>query len=111
MQYELYEGLHRSKRTKACTNESLSERYKGRQIPEFKVSLGQREFRSRPRHGRNGNFRTGSHPAKFIKSASSLNSFTVLKQKCVCCPFSKTKELGHGMLILGMLKKEPGVND
>jgi hypothetical protein len=41
MQYELYEGLHRSKRTKACTNESLSERYKGRQIPEFKVSLGQ----------------------------------------------------------------------
>ena len=22
----------------------------GRQIPEFKVSLGQREFRSRPRH-------------------------------------------------------------
>lgn len=77
----------------------------------FNVSLGQREFRSRPRRGRNSNFRTGSHPAKFIKSASSLNSFTVLKQKCVCCPFSKTKELGHGMLILGMLKKEPGVND
>jgi hypothetical protein len=37
-----YEGLHESEGTKACTLwASLSERYKGRQIPEFKVSLGQ----------------------------------------------------------------------
>ena len=27
--------------------------YKGRQIPEVKVSLGQREFRYKPRHDRN----------------------------------------------------------
>jgi hypothetical protein len=36
--------------------------FKDRQIPEFKVSLGQREFKSRPWHGRNGNFRVESHP-------------------------------------------------
>ena len=34
-----------------------------RQIPEFKVSLGQREFGSRPRHHKNGLFREGFHPA------------------------------------------------
>jgi hypothetical protein len=32
----------------------------GRQIPKFKVSLGQ--SRIRPRCGRNGNFRAGFHP-------------------------------------------------
>jgi hypothetical protein len=68
MRYKLYEGHHEPKRTEAATlGASLSERYKGRQIPEFKVSMGQREFRSR--HGQNGNLRTGSHPAKFIAYA------------------------------------------
>jgi hypothetical protein len=37
-------------------------RYRGGQIPEFKVSFGQTEFRSRPGHGRNGDFRAVSHP-------------------------------------------------
>jgi hypothetical protein len=37
--------------------------YKGSRIPEFKVSLRQKEFRSRARQGRNGNFRVGFHPA------------------------------------------------
>lgn len=36
--------------------------YKGRYVPEFNVSLGQREFRSSPRYGRNDNFRDGSYP-------------------------------------------------
>lgn len=43
MQYELYKELHRSKRTEvAAPWASLSERYKGIQISEFKVNLGQR---------------------------------------------------------------------
>ena len=37
MQYEWCEELHGSNRTKAAR---LSERYKYRQIPEFKISLG-----------------------------------------------------------------------
>jgi hypothetical protein len=53
-----YEGLHESKGAKATAlRASLSERYKGRQIPEFKVNLGHSKVR--PRCGRNGNFRTG----------------------------------------------------
>jgi hypothetical protein len=51
--------------------------YKGSQIPEFMVSLGQSKFRSR--HGGNGNFRIRSHPASLlcmlIKAGRSLKSF------------------------------------
>jgi hypothetical protein len=39
-------------------------RYKDMQNPEFKVSLGQRE--ARPRCGRNGYFRAGSHPTSLL---------------------------------------------
>jgi hypothetical protein len=35
--------------------------YRGRQIPEFRVSLGQ--IKVRARHGRNDNFRVGSQRA------------------------------------------------
>jgi hypothetical protein len=38
--------------------------YKGRQISEFIVSLGQ--GRVKPRCGRNGNFRRRSHPASLL---------------------------------------------
>ena len=38
----------------------------GRSILEFKVSLRQREFRFRPRLGRNGNFRAWFHPANCL---------------------------------------------
>lgn len=37
--------------------------YKGRQISEFKIILGQRMFRSRPRYSRNCNFRAEFHSA------------------------------------------------
>ena len=40
--------------------------YKGRQVPEFKVSLGQREFRSRSNHWENGNFKAGSQAANLL---------------------------------------------
>jgi hypothetical protein len=41
MQYELCEGLQGPKRKgTAARSTSLAERYKGQQIPEFKVSLG-----------------------------------------------------------------------
>jgi hypothetical protein len=43
----------------------LSERYKGWQIPEIQVNLGQIE-EVRPRCGRNGSFRSGSHPASLL---------------------------------------------
>jgi hypothetical protein len=52
MQYE----SEAPKGTKVATlSASLSERYQGWQIPEFKVSL--RESEVRPRCGRNGNFK------------------------------------------------------
>jgi hypothetical protein len=53
MHYELYKELHRLKEQSQLR--SLSETYKSRQIPEFKVSLGQRECR--PRHGGNSDLR------------------------------------------------------
>jgi hypothetical protein len=53
-QRQLYYGPAHQKDTKTGRNIC-------RQIPEFKVSLGHIE--SRPRCCRNGNFRTGSHPA------------------------------------------------
>ena len=56
---------------------------KCRQIPEFKVSLQQREFRSWC--GQNGNLRTRSHPAKFMLADRPLNSFAMLKKKNACC--------------------------
>ena len=55
----MFKELHRSKGREAATlRSSLSERYKGSQIPEFKVSPGHSQFR--PRYGRFGNFRMGS---------------------------------------------------
>ena len=56
--------------------------YKGKQIPEFKVTLGWREFWSWPRCGRNGKFRVGSHPGIVIVCA------------CACCCFLGFKKLG-----------------
>jgi hypothetical protein len=54
----------------ACQKHTKAGRYKCRQIPELKVSLEHRKYR--PRCGRNGNFRTESHPA----SLSVLNRIT-----------------------------------
>jgi hypothetical protein len=63
----------------------LSERYKGRPIPEFKVSLGQGEFK--PRHYRSSDLRAGSHLASLFsvltKANRSLNSFTMLSKMCL----------------------------
>lgn len=69
-----------------------------RQIPEFKVGLEQREFRARPTHSRNGNFRIWSYPASLTKASRSLNFFAMLKKKpkckCACCLFLRIKGLG-----------------
>ena len=47
MQYELHQGLHRPKKTEAaicyksaCQEDTKTGKYKGKQIPEFKVGLG-----------------------------------------------------------------------
>ena len=70
MQYELYEGLHGGERTEAAAlYASLSERYKGKQIPEFKVSLGHSKFRPRAMHSGYGNFKMGFHLVKLIDCA------------------------------------------
>ena len=56
----------------ACQKGTKTGKYKCRQIPEFKVNLGQRKFRSKL--GQNGNSRAGSHPAilsVFILAVSS----------------------------------------
>jgi hypothetical protein len=68
MQYELYEGILRFKKAEAASlKASLSERYKGSQSPQLKVSLGQSEFWFS--HGQNVNFRVGYCPDKFIVCA------------------------------------------
>jgi hypothetical protein len=90
MQYELW-GLRESKETKAATlRASLSERHKGRRIPEFKVSLGQREVR--PKCGGNGLFRARSHPASlaavFNKGTQISESFCKVKGKNRMLPVS-----------------------
>ena len=55
------------------------ERYKDRQIPQFKVSLGQ-EFRSSARCDRNVNFNSGSQPCLCLcsLSLSSLSPLSLL---------------------------------
>jgi hypothetical protein len=71
--------------------------YKGRQIPEFKVSLRQREFRSRPRHLRKGNLSMGFHLAYCLcltKARISFNSFAMLKKMCL---LSISKNQGAGV--------------
>ena len=83
MQYKLFKGLHRSKGTEAAyRKDSKTGKCKCRKIPEFKVSLQQREFRSWC--GQNGNLRTRSHPAKFMLADRPLNSFAVLKKNACC---------------------------
>ena len=64
----------------------------GRQILEFKNSLGLKEFR--PRHGGNSDLRTEFHPASLLpvltKAARSLNSFAMLIKMCLL-PFAKSQ--------------------
>ena len=60
--------------------------YKGRQIPQFNVSLEKWKLRFRTRLDRNGNFRVESHPLSlpFVLSKGthrSLNSFAMFKKK------------------------------
>jgi hypothetical protein len=95
MQYELYKDLHRSKGTEAAALcASLSERYSQADIKvslSSKVSLEQREFRSRSRCEKNGNLRAGSH--------------LLLVCACACyLSLSKITGLVHGMLIRGIIK-------
>jgi hypothetical protein len=54
----------------------LIERYKGRQIPEFKVSLGQIQFR--PRCGRNSNLGAEFHPTSLSFMLNVLKTTTRL---------------------------------
>jgi hypothetical protein len=61
--------------------------YKGRQIPEFKVSLGQREFRPGPRYSRNGNLKAASHPAirlSVLNKGRQISEFFCKVKKCAC---------------------------
>jgi hypothetical protein len=63
----------------------LSGRYKRRQIPEFKVSLGHTE--SRTGCSRNNNFRTGSHPdsvASMLNRGRQISEFFCNVRRNVC---------------------------
>jgi hypothetical protein len=63
----LYKELHISKGTHtAALYTGLSGRCSDRQIPEVKVSLGERNFRYSPRHSRNSTFRAKSDPAVLL---------------------------------------------
>jgi hypothetical protein len=91
MNYEFYDGLYGLKRIEAAVlGANLSERYKGRQISEFKVSLEKSKFRLRC--DGSDDLRARSYPASlstvFTKAGRSLNSFVpLLRKKCVCCLF------------------------
>lgn len=72
--------------------------YKDSQISEFKASLGQREFKSRPRYCRNDNFRVGSHPASLLpvlnngrKISEFFCNVKTKKKKCAYCLFQRIK--------------------
>lgn len=80
MQCDLW-GLYESKGTKAAT--SLSERYKGSQIPVFKFSLGQNKVRSGC--GRNGQSKAASHPTSL--------SFVLVKGRNISELFCNDKKL------------------
>jgi hypothetical protein len=75
----------------ACKKDIKIGRYKYWQIPEFKVSLGQSEFRSRD--GQNGNSRVGSHPS-------------ILLSVLVLAGFSQESR-GYRVLIHGIIQREP----
>jgi hypothetical protein len=68
----------------ACNKDTNTGRYKCRKIPEFKINLGHRE--SRPRCGRNGNFRTGSHTGSLLfmlnRGRQISEFFCNVKSKC-----------------------------
>lgn len=91
-----YDGLHKSKGTNAAALMSQLDRKIQRQADtntymqshNFKVSL--EHSKVRPRHGRNGNFRTGSHPSLSLvcnggRQISEL--FCNVKRKCVLAVF------------------------
>jgi hypothetical protein len=73
----------------------MSEIYKGKQIPEFKVSLGHSKVS--PRHCRNGI--SGQGPTQLclhlciMEASRSLNSFAELKEN-VCLLFPKNQRAG-----------------
>ena len=84
-QRQLYYGPAHQKDTKTGRNIC-------RQIPEFKVSLGHSE--SRPRCGRNGNFRTMSHTTSLlsvlIKGSQASEFFcNVKKNMCLLSPMNQ----------------------
>lgn len=85
--------------------------YKGRQIPEFKVVLGQ--SKSRSRLGGNGNSRTGYHPSKHIVCAYKsrhISEFTRYIKNMYLLSFSKNQGAEViKMLICAIIKKEPGI--
>jgi hypothetical protein len=64
----------------------LSERYKGRQISEFKVILG--HSKDQPRCGRNSNFRAGPYPTSLpfvLNIGRQISSAMLEKEKYACC--------------------------
>jgi hypothetical protein len=85
--------------------------YRGRQIPEFRVSLGHNKVR--PRYGRNGNFRSGSHPNSLVSVLNRGRGILLqcLKKKSVLALSRELRVWGPGMLTHRIIKREPGVND
>jgi hypothetical protein len=70
--------------------------YKGRGIPEFRINQGQNKAMSKC--GRNGNFRTRSHPGTlesvFNRSKQISECFCNVKRKCVALQRSWTNLKG-----------------
>ena len=98
MQYELCEGLHNLKEQNkqhydpACQTDRKIGRKKCKRISKFNVSLGHSE--SRPRCGRNGNFRTMSHTTSLlsvlIKGSQASEFFCNVKKKmCLLSPMNQ----------------------
>lgn len=81
----------------ARQKDSKASRYRGRKIPEFKVSLGQGKFRSRSRYGGNSNFSVRFHPVKHIVCAykgRQVSKFICNVKKKFSLSFSKNQGAG-----------------
>jgi hypothetical protein len=74
--------------------------YKGREIDESWINLGQNKVRCK--HSGNGNFRTGSHSSNLLAGLFLTKAdrflifffFAMLRKTNVCCCLLRMKELG-----------------
>ena len=90
--------------------------YKDSQISEFKDSLGQREFGSRPRCCRNDNIRVRSHPASLLSvlnSGRQISEFfcNIKKKMCLLSLWKNQGRMSKKCICIATRAWEQGSNN